>query len=169
MARKNNKITGRRKRELRQIAIGLLDAKLSRSAIEDPVSICDTVSHGVKKIEKGNSVWCVSSEELTLDEAEIVLEYIEEIQEVQRVNRIEQTAITALTVIDCTDAAEFDVQAVKTYPDTIAGQDAAKECFAEWMRDSAANPEEITDEQVDAAWEDGKYEVGEGFIAVIRS
>jgi hypothetical protein len=95
-----------------------------------------------------------------------------ELKEIQTMPASETTkAIDGIAVIDCTNADQFEVQKVMIFHATDEGKRLARETFFEWIRDSVSseNSAELGDDVLDEFFDCGKYEIGEGFIAVVRS
>lgn len=81
---------------------------------------------------------------------------------------VETPTLNAITLIDCGSADTFDVKTVLSFKDKPVGEKAARKTFGEWV-DEAAGDDKPTAEEVEEAWNNGRYDVGEGFIAVVRS
>lgn len=80
---------------------------------------------------------------------------------------------TSIVVIDCKDPNKIDLT-VKVYLDTPEGNAEAEATFEEWVQQAAGEAFAIEDkvgqrEILDAALENGYYEVGEGFIAITHA
>ncbi len=79
------------------------------------------------------------------------------------------TVLNTVNVIDCKKAEDFAVEGLKSYPDTPEGNKAAEATFREWVKEAADPSNPLSDEDLEAAVEDGMFEVGEGFIAITHS
>lgn len=73
----------------------------------------------------------------------------------------------AVSVIDCTNPITFDVSRVRSFPDTPEGRDEARKLFEEWVNEACSDEDRYTEEEMEAAWDEGRAFFGEGFIAVV--
>lgn len=74
-----------------------------------------------------------------------------------------------VNVLDCRCVDPFQVDALRSFPDTPKGNKEAEKVFREWVQ--AANDGKVYDEDMEAYIENGIFEsiVGMGFIAIIHS
>lgn len=77
--------------------------------------------------------------------------------------------VGTVNVIDCKKAEDFAVEGLKSFPDTPEGNKAAEALFVEWVKQSADPANLPSEEDLEAALEDGIFEIGEGFIAITHS
>jgi hypothetical protein len=147
---------GKKERRLREIAAELHKVKdsLPGSTLEDSISLCSYVARQF-------------GDELTLDEVSQVEDFM---YQLENADKLAAASIKAITVIDCTDAENFEVQHARSFNDDPEGEAAARATFGEWVHDAQAEGEDkLPDRELDQLFAVGKYEVGEGYIAVIHS
>jgi hypothetical protein len=75
--------------------------------------------------------------------------------------------IATINVIDMADCLNFSVRQIVSYPATPEGRKKAESTFNEWVQAAAEIP--VDEEEMRDLLDEGKYEVGDGCIAIISS
>ena len=80
----------------------------------------------------------------------------------------------AVIVIDCKDKETMGFEHVKAFEDTPEGNQQAEATFCEWVEQAAGDVLSIEDvagrkQFLNDRLEDGYYEVGDGFIAILHT
>ena len=73
-------------------------------------------------------------------------------------------SLRTVNVIDCTNTEDFAVQQVRSFPENDEGNANAEALFKEWVAEAGGDEDDLP-----AALDDGKFEIGEGFIAITHS
>jgi len=74
--------------------------------------------------------------------------------------------ISTINVIDCNNSENFQIDELVSYEDTPENNQVAEALFRQWCR---ASKDDVTDEELDIAVENGVMEIGEGCIALVHS
>ena len=77
-----------------------------------------------------------------------------------------ESTLNAVIVIDCRGKETYNFDSVKAFPDTPEGNEQAESLFREWVKSILA---EASEESIRVALEDGLYEVGDGYIAILHT
>jgi hypothetical protein len=75
--------------------------------------------------------------------------------------------IATINVIDIADCSNFSVRQIVSYPATPEGRKEAEATFNEWVQAAAEIP--VDEEEMQDLIMEGKYEVGDGCIALLSS
>jgi uncharacterized protein with NAD-binding domain and iron-sulfur cluster len=128
------------------------EARGKPALIEDDVSLCSFIL----KLE---------GIDITLKRAEKIRE---EMVNIEHDEAVEDNKADVVVVLDCRTASPFNPEHVKAFKNNSRGRELAEETFREWVKEQDVN-DEMTDTQMDAIVNDGVYELGEGFIAMIET
>jgi len=74
----------------------------------------------------------------------------------------------AVIVIDCRDTETHAFSNVAAYPDTPEGNREAETTFALWVEQAAGDVPVLID-TIEAAKDEGVYEIGDGYIAILHT
>jgi hypothetical protein len=82
--------------------------------------------------------------------------------------------VNAVIVIDCKDKETMAFEHVKAFPETPEGNEKAEDLFREWVSEAAQSELAIEDvagrkQFLSDRLEDGYYEVGDGYIAILHT
>ena len=81
--------------------------------------------------------------------------------------------LNAVIVIDCTDKETTFISSCKAFPETPEGNQQAEALFREWMTEAMGGELGLSEmernEALDNATNDGLYEYGEGYIALMHT